>query len=58
MQGLRIQERALLLRRMAMLEEAEFIEELLRLRGSGEALPLAVEWRLRELFTARPEAFS
>eukprot|EP00931_Biecheleriopsis_adriatica_P049783 TRINITY_DN28804_c0_g1_i3.p1 TRINITY_DN28804_c0_g1~~TRINITY_DN28804_c0_g1_i3.p1 ORF type:complete len:242 (-),score=54.27 TRINITY_DN28804_c0_g1_i3:44-769(-) len=56
-QDLQPRERAALLRRMAMLDEAEFLAELDGLLARGEQLPADVEWRTRELFTDMAEEF-
>lgn len=50
-------ERASLLRRMAILDESEFIAELAAARARGEPLSTDVEWRTRELFTDMAEEF-
>eukprot|EP00439_Symbiodinium_sp_Y106_P069434 s756_g11.t4 len=50
-------ERASLLRRMAILDESEFIAELAAARARGEPLSADVEWRTRELFTDMAEEF-
>jgi len=53
---MRITERALLLRQMAILDEDEFIAELQALRDGGQLTPRD-EWRMRELFTDMLEEF-
>eukprot|EP00435_Cladocopium_sp_Y103_P001609 s5737_g1.t1 len=52
---LKILQRANILRQMAIMDEAEFLEELQAL-GSGE-LPPEADWRMRELFTDMLEEF-
>ncbi|CAJ1431275.1 unnamed protein product [Effrenium voratum] len=56
-EDLSIRDRASLLRRMAILDEAEFIAEVAALRARGEQLRAPLMWRLEELFTDMAEEF-
>lgn len=52
-----VRAQAALLRRIAMLDEADFISELSTLVARGDLLPGETEWRTRELFTDMAEEF-